>query len=164
VSWDSVGTWTGVVVSVVGFVLALKQIRKTQGAVESAAKAIETTEARLARDRLLLLVSDLRQHEEALATALGDDSVANSLLALTRWRHVASQVSRLVSHGYQDESALLQVLEEALVLAEPALQSLAGGTGPAANRIPTAWTVLAQATTLASGFAEELTMYTSRDD
>jgi hypothetical protein len=49
VNWDAIGTWLGIVLSVLGFAIAFWQLHKTRSAAEAAERAAAETTERLVR-------------------------------------------------------------------------------------------------------------------
>ena len=93
---NTVGTRLGVAISVGGFSIAIWQIRKTQGAVEAARRAIVETQQRMTVNQLLVLLPQLAQLETEMEEAAATGDLAGWRRQVVRWRHVASEIDGLL--------------------------------------------------------------------
>lgn len=93
---NTVGTWLGVAISIGGFSIAIWQIRRTQGAVEAARRAILDTQQRLTVNQLLVLLPQLAQLEMELEEAAASGDLARLRRNNVRWRQVAAEADGLL--------------------------------------------------------------------
>lgn len=86
----------GLVVSVVGFAVAIWQLVRTANASVATKKAIEATARRMSVNHLLVLLPQLRMIEHDLDAAMADDDRRLAIRALGNFSHTASQVASLL--------------------------------------------------------------------
>lgn len=102
--WRDVLAVLGFLVTLIGFWIAIQQIRKATSAAEAGEKAISKTAERLGMNYLLILLSQLQDAQQALALAVARDEGPSAQLALLRWRQLSGQArGRLAATGEHQE-------------------------------------------------------------
>lgn len=109
------GDWlsaAGLLVSIVGFTLAIQQLRKTTSAAVATQQAIKSTSNRLSLNHLLVLLPQLRMIEGDLDAAAADDDARLAVRSLVAYSHTATQVASLL--GREDASAHADLIAKLL--------------------------------------------------
>jgi hypothetical protein len=157
---DAVANWSlgisavGLIATVVGFSVALYQIRRTRTAAEAAATATAATAEALRRGRLLVLLPQLQSLEGELHFALQVQDAGVLRITLGRWRYVASQAEGLLSDGTDHELSLQ--LKDAIALAASAESRLAGGNTQLTRTTASAMKAIREATSDAGAIASRM--------
>jgi hypothetical protein len=128
--WEAVGHFADLIsivgfpLAVVGLFLALRQLDRTQNAVEAANDAAKRTERDSAVRQLLLLLPGLAEIEQALDNAISssDHSVARRELA--SWRLRGGEVQGMLTGQSDLPDSLQEDLARAIVQAGAAKQRL----------------------------------------
>ncbi|MGH2607640.1 MAG: hypothetical protein ACRDHF_01010 [Tepidiformaceae bacterium] len=162
--WNAVGTWLGLGVSVGGFAIAIVEIRRTRSAAESARAAVVETEARVARNTLLVVVPQLLQLEVDLGSALAASRYEDAATVLVRWRHLAAQVMGLLARANAANAELLSdQLTVAIPLAASAERSLLQRRRPGAFAVREARRSIGDAAAAAGAVMGALQSYTGKE-
>lgn len=90
----------GVLITVAGFTITIWQILRTARASEATRKAVQSTEARMALNHILVVIPQLRILEQDLDRAIEDGDRLAAMRALGSYSYVVSEVSGLL--GEQD--------------------------------------------------------------
>jgi len=139
-SGDSLALWgiaisaLGLVATTLGFILAIKQLRsgnellkRTATAAEASKKAIETANARMVYNHLLVLLPQLTGLEADIDAAMSSDDRQSAVRALVKFNHTANQIAMLLNgqEGFGDASLVedLRVTARAATLQKSALVS-----------------------------------------
>ncbi len=115
-SWQDQLAIASFVVTTIGFVIAIWQIRRGVRASEASARAIKATANRLAANQLLLLVPQLELLDYELDIAVRASDREGAERALVRWRYLSSKV-RGVLLGLGSDSAMIERLQRSASLA-----------------------------------------------
>lgn len=119
----------GLLVSVLGFTLAIIQLRRTAKATEETAAKIRQTLDRMNVNHLLVLLPQLRLIENDLDQAAEDDDRRLAQRTLISFSHTASQVASLLEGSDSGtDPALVQRLKSSARLASSTKASLVSST------------------------------------
>jgi ClpP class serine protease len=114
---DVIGT-VGVGVSIAGFAFALDQLRKTTDATEAANESLKSATSQLARNHLLVLLTQFETVEGEFSKAVSSTQIPLVTDSLTRFSHLTIRVASLLG-GVDDlnakEDQILQLHTSALV-------------------------------------------------
>jgi hypothetical protein len=111
------GDWlslAGLVVSIVGFGIAIWQLTRTANASVATKAAIERTERRMALNHLLVLLPQFRILENDLDAAAQDDDRALARRSLISYSHFAAEVATILQgQDTVDGSIIVELRESA---------------------------------------------------
>lgn len=105
----------GLILTIIGFWIAISQIRKTKTAAEAAANAAIVGTNRIRYNQLLILSPQMGQIEHDLDTAIHDDDKNNAEKAFIRWRQLAVVVHGLIGQMGPDYTDLAESIEKTRV-------------------------------------------------
>lgn len=120
---DQLGV-VGLVVSIVGFALAIQQLRKTAKASEATKTAIEETARRMSMNHLLVLLPQLRVIEADLDAAAAEDDRRLAIRSLVSYSHTVNQVASLMEGEAGVSSDMMEKLRGSARIAGAAKSSL----------------------------------------
>lgn len=106
---DGLGV-AGLAVSVVGFSLAIWQLKRTANAASATRKAIERTEKRMALNHLLVIIPQFRILENDLDRAAEDNDRSLARNALVSYAHFASEVATILESQVPPDHTLISDL------------------------------------------------------
>ncbi len=159
-SADTVVTWIGLALAIVGIGITIWQLQKTKSAAEAARDAVRNSEARTAGNLLLSALPGLLSLEIALKDALFDGRNVEAIRILTQWRHKAAEVEGLVRRNRPRSMALADRLVAAVTVASDADRVLSGASGGDLAQLDVTLHAIAQATSAASAELADLQAYT----
>lgn len=99
---DTLAVWglavgvVSVLLTVVGFVLAITQLRRTASAAEATTAAIKAANRRMLLNHILVLVPQLKTVEADLDIAIASNDFAGATRSLIAFGHAASQIAALL--------------------------------------------------------------------
>lgn len=94
--WGLVVSGAGLPVTVVGFWLAIAQLRKTTNAAIATKNAVESANKRMLYNHLLVLLPQLRNLEADLDGAISIADRVGAIKALVAFSHAANQIASLL--------------------------------------------------------------------
>lgn len=107
---DAVNGWATIPLAILGFIIAMHQIKKTLVAAEAAQTASESTVNQIGQNLLLLILPQLVQIEANLEWAVARKDREAAIHYLSAWRWQASQVrGHLVGSEEAQEVFLVQL-------------------------------------------------------
>jgi hypothetical protein len=110
---DVIGT-VGLVVSVVGFWLAIDQLRKTTSAARATGLAIDDANKQMLLNHMLVLMPQLKSVDSDLDAAIMADDSPAAVRALVEFSYSAKQIASLLSvQAPAEEEALIASLKKA---------------------------------------------------
>jgi chemotaxis protein histidine kinase CheA len=95
--WGLVLSFVGLAVTAVGFILAIKQLRKTATAAEAATAAISGANAQMVHNHLLILLPQIQTLEADLDAAIIAGEKEDAARALVSFSHAANQIAALLT-------------------------------------------------------------------
>lgn len=119
-------TITAIPLAILGFGIAIWQIRKTRTAAESALKAAGETQRGIGRSTILLLIPQLHRTEEELERAIGGGHQDLVLSWLSTWRWQAGQLRGLLKVAAPNERGVLKSIQESIVISMDLRNELLG--------------------------------------
>jgi hypothetical protein len=126
--------------TILGFIIAIWQIRKSIRASEAAARAVRATANRLASNQLLLLIPQLELLDFELDIAIRTNDRESVERTLVRWRYLSSKV-RGVLLSVNSDPMIVELLQKSAGLAtitKSALQEQAKPLPAATKRVTAA--------------------------
>ena len=123
----SAGDWIGVaglVVSVVGFVIAIWQLVRTANATKATKEAVERSEKRMAINHLLVLLPQFRLIENDLDVAAQDDDKGLARRSLVAYAHFAAEVATILQNQDRVDQTLITDLRTSATQASQAKATL----------------------------------------
>lgn len=153
--WRDVVALSGLVLTVGGFWIAIRQIRKSVSASRAAQGAVTITSERLTQNRLLILASQLQLAEVDLDDAVASDDRRAVEKALVRWRHLAASIRGTLNRigGYQETTEQLAECLGHVIIAKDALRQ---GSKPLSTATARASALIAAVTDAVGSIAEEV--------
>ncbi|MEV8253697.1 hypothetical protein AB0O95_06980 [Rhodoglobus sp. NPDC076762] len=119
----------GLLVTVTGFYLAIKQLRNTASAAEATTTAIVAANRRMLLNHLLVLVPQLVTIEADIDEAIAIDNKPGAIRALVAFSHAAVQIASLLeTEGESDYSSLISEMREAASKSTAAKSALVSGS------------------------------------
>ena len=121
------GDWiglAGLVVSVVGFVIAIWQLIRTANATEATRRAVERTEKRMAINHLLVLLPQFRLIENDLDAAAQEDDRGLARRSLVAYAHFAAEVAAILQNREKVDQTLVTDLRVSATQASQAKAAL----------------------------------------
>jgi hypothetical protein len=121
------GDWiglAGLVVSVVGFVIAIWQLVRTANATEATRRAVERTEQRMAVNHLLILLPQFRLIENDLDAAAQEDDRGLARRSLIAYSHFAAEVATILQGQNGTDQTLVTDLRTSATQASQAKATL----------------------------------------
>ena len=126
--WISIVTGpTGLAVSVLGFGLAIWQIRKVRKSTEAAASASSTAARTAAANMVLFLIPDLQAIASEISTALESGDRERLPELLDRWRETGIRVRGLLKARGEVDAAVLTALTRSFAQATDAKAKIRSG-------------------------------------
>lgn len=118
---DALAVWglgfssIGLIVTVVGFWLAIVQLRKTASAAKATTSAIETANKRMLYNHLLVIMPQLRSLEGDIDASVASGDKGAAVRALVAFSHAAKQIASLLetepsTDGELEHAELIGVL------------------------------------------------------
>lgn len=123
--WSLAISIFGSLVTIVGFSVALAQIRKTRAAATAAKEAMEESAKRMRGNHLLVLLPQFHAVEIDLDYAVEGEDRRTARRALLAYSRVASQVAELMVPATDAQSQFVTELRESADLASQAKGKLA---------------------------------------
>lgn len=126
------GDWialTGLIVSVVGFAIAIWQLVRTANAAEATKRAIERNEKRMAINHLLVLLPQFRLIENDLDAAAQEDDRGLARRSLVAYAHFASEVAAILQSQDKVDQVLVTDLRVSATQASQAKAALIDAPG-----------------------------------
>lgn len=108
---DWVNFWLavlGIVLTVVGFAVAIQQIRKTKKAAEAAAAAVTVGTVRIRYNQLLILAPQMQNLEGELDNAVKQEDAYAAERVLLRWRQLATTAHGVLGQMGEGYGALVE--------------------------------------------------------
>lgn len=125
---DALGL-VGLAVTITGFYLAIKQLKKTATAAEATTEAIVAANKRMLLNHLLVLAPQLVTIEVEIDEAIAVDNRQAAVRALVAFSHAAVQISALLeSEADPNHLALISDLREAAGRSTNAKSQLVSGS------------------------------------
>lgn len=127
-----VGDWlslAGLVVTLVGFGIAIWQLIRTANAAEATKRAIERTEKRMALNHLLVLLPQFRLIENDLDSAAQDDDRPLARRSLVAYAHFAAEVATILQGQDKVDQTLVIDLQTSATQASRTKASLIDSAG-----------------------------------
>ncbi|GAA2738851.1 hypothetical protein [Actinocorallia aurantiaca] len=125
---DRITTVTTIPFTFIGFSIAIWQIVKSRRAAEAAQRAAISTQKRLARSGLLVLIPQLQRAEEELEKAIAQNSKEFAIVWLTTWRWQAGQLRGHLKIASPADRKLLKLIQESVTSAAIAKNELVGSS------------------------------------
>jgi hypothetical protein len=125
--WSLIVGILGLLVTIVGFWLAVSQLRRTASATEATRSAIEASTKRMRLNHLLVLLPQFRSFEIDLDNAGDDNDEKAARRALVGYSHTANQVAELLKGEEGIEPDFLELLRSSAISAASAKGRLATG-------------------------------------
>lgn len=93
---DAVGLGS-LTVTVVGFVVAISQLRRTESTAAATRRAVERTEERIAVNHLLVVLPQFRMLVQDLDAAAEENDRKLAMRTLVAWTHLANEVASMLA-------------------------------------------------------------------
>lgn len=156
---DFVGV-ASLVVTAVGFTVAVYQLRRTANATEATERAVERTEYRMALNHLLVLVPQFMIVESELDVSADENDRRLAIRALQSWTRVGSQAAGLLKSQLGQEVELIERIEASVREASAAKASLIDKPGTSTKSLTK--DIRASLSDLASQFGTVVTQFTAQ--
>lgn len=150
----------GILLTIVGFWIAIVQIRKTRTAAEAARDAAAHGTNRIRYNQLIILVPQLQNLEGEMDAVVRQNDLFAAERVLVRWRQVATQTSGILREMGAEHEELTQQIEKCCGAARAAKAKLV--TSGAASTSKTVGTVTSAARKELSAVTDRLTSLMGR--